>query len=63
MTQSEKSSATAAAHREARRKALMETVNDRRRAAEVCRAVRDDAGATAAERLNAVELLLRLEQR
>lgn len=41
----------------------METVNDRRRAAEVCRAVRDDAGATAAERLKAVELLLRLEQR
>ncbi len=63
MTQSEKSSATAAAHREARRKALMEAVNDRRRAAEVCRAVRDDAGSTAADKLWAVELLMKLEQR
>ena len=62
MTQSEKSAATATAHREARRAAFQEALNDKRRAAEVCRAVRDDPNATAADKLKAVELLLSLDK-
>lgn len=60
MTQSEKSSATARAHHEARQAAFREALNDRRRAAETCRAVRDDPSATAADKLRAVELLMKL---
>jgi len=63
LTQSEKSSATARAHHEARQAAFREALNDRRRAAEVCRAVRDDASSTAADKLWACEILMKLEQR
>ena len=62
MTKGEKISATARAHHEARQAAFREALNDRRRAAETCRAVRDDPSATVADKLKAVELLLSLDK-
>lgn len=57
MTRGQKAAATVKARREQQQVEAAAIRNDKQRAIEVCRAIRDSAGSTDADRLKAIELL------
>ena len=60
LTRAQKAAATTRARREQKEAAESAAKNDKQRAIEVCRAIRDGAGSTDADRLKAIELLITL---
>ena len=57
LTRGQKAAATVKARREQQQAEAAAIRNDKQRAIEVCRAIRDSAGSTDADRLKAIELL------
>ena len=57
LTARQKAAATVKAKRERQQAEAAAVKNDRQRAIEICRAIRDSAGSTYADRLKAIELL------
>jgi len=57
LTRGQKAAATVKSKRERQQAEAAAVKNDRQRAIEICRTIRDSAGSTDADRLKAIELL------